>query len=61
MAKRFQKANQGNKTGKTYPERSKRQELHGFRRAQGGPGITEGKDPVPRQTVSEAGIAAWLA
>lgn len=61
MAKRFQKANQGNKTGKTYPERSARQALHGFRRAQGGPGITEGKDPQPKPTAFEAGVAAWTA
>ena len=34
--------------GKAYPFSSKRQELHKHRRAQGGPGITEGKDPQPK-------------
>jgi hypothetical protein len=33
------------KTGKTYPEQSARQALRGLRRAQGGPGLTTGKDP----------------
>jgi hypothetical protein len=33
---------------KRYPEQSARQALRGFRRAQGGPGITEGADPQPR-------------
>jgi hypothetical protein len=46
--RKFIKQNPGNKSGKTYPERSARQALHGFRRAQGGPGITEGKDPQPK-------------
>lgn len=36
------------KTGKTYPEQSQRQMLRGSRRAQGGPGLTTGKDPVAR-------------
>lgn len=35
-------------TGKTYPFSSARQALHSQRRAQGGPGITEGKDPQPK-------------
>ena len=36
-----------NKPGKTYPESSTRQALRGFRRAQGGPGLTTGKNPTP--------------
>ena len=36
------------KPGKDYPESSARQALRGFRRAQGGPGITTGKNPAPR-------------
>lgn len=36
--------------GKTYPEQSQRQALRRHRRAQGGPGITTGKDPVARAT-----------
>ena len=36
-------------TGKTYPESSARQALHKYRVAQGGPGITEGKDPQPKE------------
>lgn len=39
-------------TGKNYPESSKRQALHNQRRAQGGPGITEGKDPQPKERVN---------
>lgn len=35
-----------NKSGKTYPESSARQALRNFRRAQGGPGITTGKNPT---------------
>lgn len=34
--------------GKRYPEQSDRQALRGFRRAQRGPGITEGANPRPR-------------
>jgi hypothetical protein len=37
--------------GKTYPESSARQALRGQRRQQGGPGITEGKDPQPKDKV----------
>ena len=37
-------------TGKTYPFSSARQALHKYRVAQGGPGITEGKDPQPKET-----------
>ena len=36
-------------TGKTYPFSSQRQALHHLRRAQGGPGITEGKDPQAKE------------
>lgn len=36
-------------TGKVYPFSSARQALHKFRVAQGGPGITEGKDPQPKE------------
>ena len=36
------------RASKVYPESSKRQALHKFRVAQGGPGITEGKDPQPK-------------
>lgn len=31
-----------------YPEQSKRQALRRHRRAQGGPGLTEGRNPSPR-------------
>lgn len=34
------------KSGKIYPESSARQALRNFRRAQGGPGITTGKNPT---------------
>lgn len=40
-------ASKGNRSGKRYPEQSARQALRGMRRAQGGPGITEGSDPQP--------------
>jgi hypothetical protein len=40
------------KKQKTYPESSARQALHKYRRAQGGPGITEGKDPQPKERVN---------
>lgn len=46
--RRFTKQQAGNKPGKTYPFSSVRQDLRGMRRAQGGPGLTEGKDPQPR-------------
>jgi hypothetical protein len=36
------------KTGRRYPEQSQRQALRGLRRAQGGPGLTEGPDPRAR-------------
>lgn len=34
-----------NDRSKPYPEQSTRQALRGSRRARGGPGITEGKNP----------------
>ena len=37
------------KASKVYPFSSARQALHNQRRAQGGPGITEGKNPQPRR------------
>lgn len=37
-----------NKPGKWYPEQSDRQALRGYRRAQGGLGISEGLNPTPR-------------
>ena len=36
---------------KIYPESSARQALRNQRRAQGGPGITEGKDPQPLRKI----------
>ena len=36
------------RSSKRYPEQSTRQKLRGLRRAQGGPGLTEGLDPQPR-------------
>lgn len=39
-------------SSKNYPESSDRQALRKFRRAQGGPGITEGKDPQPKEEVA---------
>lgn len=41
------KGNRCNQPG-LYPEQSKRQALRRFRRAQGGPGLTEGRNPGPR-------------
>jgi hypothetical protein len=42
-----------NKPGRKYPEQNERQALRGQRRAQGGPGITEGYHPCSRAPVVE--------
>jgi len=46
---KFSKVYGKNARGKTYPEQSTRQALRGSRRAQGGPGITEGQNPVAKE------------
>lgn len=43
---------------KRYPEQSTRQKLRALRRAQGGPGITEGANPVPY--FPQNGHHVWL-
>ncbi len=48
-----------NKLGKVYPESSARQALWGQRRKQGGPGITEGKDPQPKERVLPKGVIIY--